>query len=86
MQFWAKVKPKQSSPTVPKIGGEVSLRETSTPTTFPRITSQADHLNYLGELCFFPLSKIRYQIGDGGSIANPYPCAVKKVKLYVYNF
>ncbi|GFS80721.1 RNA-directed DNA polymerase from mobile element jockey [Trichonephila clavipes] len=37
MQFWAKVKPKQSSPTVPKIGGEVSLRETSTPTTFPRI-------------------------------------------------
>ncbi|GFS61246.1 hypothetical protein TNCV_3104881 [Trichonephila clavipes] len=34
--FWAKVKPKQSSPTVPKIGGEVSLRETSTPTTFPR--------------------------------------------------
>ncbi|GFU01667.1 hypothetical protein TNCV_1522081 [Trichonephila clavipes] len=36
-EFWAKVKPKQSSPTVPKIGGEVSLRETSTPTTFPRI-------------------------------------------------
>ncbi|GFV75926.1 hypothetical protein TNCV_1455231 [Trichonephila clavipes] len=39
MQFSAKVKPKQSSPTVPKIGGEVSLRETSTPTTFPRIKS-----------------------------------------------
>ncbi|GFX34500.1 hypothetical protein TNCV_3657381 [Trichonephila clavipes] len=37
MQFWAKVKPKQRSPTVPKIGGEVYLQETSTPTTFPRI-------------------------------------------------
>ncbi|GFX80741.1 hypothetical protein TNCV_553811 [Trichonephila clavipes] len=28
MQFWAKVKPKQSSPKVSMKGGEVSLRET----------------------------------------------------------
>ncbi|GFX91098.1 hypothetical protein TNCV_3222591 [Trichonephila clavipes] len=47
MQFWAKVKPKQSSPIVPKIGGEVSQRETSTPTTFPRIEMSLNLLNLM---------------------------------------